>query len=260
MSAGIALNKAWIKQSFATAAGSYDGVAGLQRSVGNALLADVQAFGTVLDLGCGTGFLTGKLRQSAQIEQLLALDIALPMLEAAKNKLSHLDVAYLCADAECLPLIDSCLDMVFSNLALQWCHNPQALFADLQRVLKVDGKLLFSTFGPQTLQELKTSWAAVDSFSHVNDFYAPTKLQDFLQRAGFKDIGISRQLVVSHYGSVLDLMKELKQLGAHHVMAGRNTKLTSKTQLQQMFARYEDFRSQGNIPASFEVIFVTAGV
>ncbi|MGZ5575508.1 MAG: malonyl-ACP O-methyltransferase BioC [Methylobacter sp.] len=253
------LDKAKIRQSFAAASVTYDGVAALQRTVGKELLDIIAAgslTGTLLDLGCGTGFLASGLLGAAR--PVVALDIALPMLQVTRTKLagaSH--VSYVCADAEQLPLSGQIVDGVFSNLALQWCVNLEAVFADIKRVLKPGGRLVFSTFGPQTLHELKNAWAEVDAYNHVNEFYSEQQLARFLQLAGYTEIKIETRLYTSSYGSVLDLMKELKQIGAHNVIAGRNKSITTKTQMQRMIAAYQRHRSGEQIPATFEVIMVS---
>jgi len=254
------LDKAKIKQSFGAASDTYDGVAALQRTVGRALLGTIDAVsltGTLLDLGCGTGFLTSELLGRAQ--PVIALDIALPMLQVTRRKLADApNVSYLCADAEQLPLAGQIVDGVFSNLALQWCINLDAVFTGIKRVLKADGQLVFSTFGPQTLQELKAAWAKVDDYKHVNEFYSEQQLRHFLQQAGYTEIVIETNLYLSSYDSVLALMEELKHIGAHNVIAGRNKNITTKTQMQRMSAAYEQHRTGGLIPATFEVIMVSA--
>ncbi|MDO9046552.1 MAG: malonyl-ACP O-methyltransferase BioC [Methylobacter sp.] len=254
------LDKAKIKQSFAAASVTYDGVAELQRTVGKALLGTIDTevlTGPLLDLGCGTGFLSAKLLEFAQ--PVIALDIALPMLQVTRRKLADTpNVTYLCADAEQLPLAGQIVDGVFSNLALQWCINLDVVFTDIKRVLKPGGRLVFSTFGPQTLQELKVAWAEVDDYNHVNDFYSEQQLAHFLQLAGYTEIKIETKLYRSSYGSVLALMKELKHIGAHNMIAGRNKNITTKTQMQRMIAAYERHRAGDQIPATFEAIMVTA--
>ncbi len=247
------LDKAKIKQSFAVASKTYDEGAQLQRKVGNALIDKLSPAATVLDLGCGTGFLTSKLSDYA--ENVIALDIALPMLQVTQKKGLN-NARYLCADAEQLPLADHSVDSVVSNLALQWCVNLDVVFSDIKRVLKSDGQLVFSIFGPQTLQELKAAWATVDDFQHVNDFYNPHQLFDFLKRAGFTEISLDSAIYYPSYSSVWALMKELKQIGAHNMTDGRSKKITGKSTMQRMLAAYS--QQDDRIVATFEVISVQA--
>jgi len=260
----MTLDKARIKRSFAAASVTYDSVAGLQRTVGKELLHSIDVAkltGTLLDLGCGTGFLTGELSAHSNHETTIALDIALSMLQTTQSKQAdQSNIRYVCADAEHLPLAGQSIDSVFSNLALQWCSNLEAVFTGIKRALKPEGQLVFSTFGPQTLHELKSAWAAVDNYNHVNAFYSETQLKQFLQQAGFKNSQIKSTLYTSCYDSVWTLMQELKSLGAHHVIAGRNKKITTKTAMQHMISAYEKHRVRDQIPATFEVISVIAKV
>lgn len=269
MMSTVLLEKAKIKQSFAAASSTYDGVAELQRTVGKELLLNAgleNLSGSILDLGCGTGFLTSELLASRPgLESVIALDLAWAMLDTTRCKLSHAGnekhqqkLIYLCADAEQLPIADRSLDGVFSNLALQWCNRLDEVLVGIRRSLKPGCPLVFSTFGPGTLRELKEAWAEIDGYSHVNEFYGERQLHHFLEQAGFSGIQIGSTPHRNHYVSVNALMQELKQIGAHNVSSGRNKNLTSKTRLLGMISAYEKHRIGSLIPATFEVINVVA--
>jgi malonyl-CoA O-methyltransferase len=155
----VALDKKQIRQSFANAAQSYDAMATLQRQVGRELIARLSLphESLVLDVGCGTGFFTQQLRDRALLKNIVALDIAMPMLEKTRQRLNDNFVPLLCADVEQLPLANSSVDALASNLTLQWCSDLGALFAGVQRVLRADGLFAFSTFGESALCELKSA-------------------------------------------------------------------------------------------------------
>ncbi len=253
----MTLDKTKIKQSFGNASQTYDTVAMLQRNVGRDLLQLVlpkNFVGNVVDVGCGTGFLTQALLPNCR--HLTALDLALPMLQETREKLNH-HVSYVCADAEKLPFLTDSIDTIFSNLALQWCLPLDDALNELQRVLKSDGELIFSTFGSKTLCELKSAWAKVDDFTHVNTFYTAPQLQKLLEKAGFVSIEIKNKSYISRYDSVLALMRELKHIGAHNVNSQRCKNLTSKKSLQTMIENYPHDES-GKIVATFEVIKIVA--
>ena len=261
MLADSLFNKKDVRKAFSQAVSSYDSMAALQRTAGKDLLKYKRVgrlTGTILDIGCGTGFLTGELLSLLDSQQLIALDLALPMVKATKEKYSAVtNLQYLCADAELLPLADNAVDRIFSNVALQWCQNLAVVFDEIKRVLKPNGSLIFSTFGSQTLQELKQAWASVDDFSHVNEFYNAKQIREYLNTTGYQEIVITEKIYTSHYTSVMALMRELKGIGAHNVMAGRNHNMTGKSKMQAMINDYETLQVNNKIPATFEIINVS---
>jgi len=255
--------KAKIKQSFSAASLTYDNVAGLQRKVGSRLLERIgklEQNSTMLDLGCGTGFLCEELIKHDQLNAyVLALDLAYSMLKQAMTKLNaNKSISYICADAENLPLQTQSVDLVISNLALQWCADLPGLFAEIRRVLKPGGQFCFTTFGMNTLYELKRAWQTVDDYQHVNNFYSQDSVAECINRTGFECIEITANTDVVWYKSVWDLMAELKQLGAQTVLHARKNSLTGKSGMQRMVDAYQKFGQGGIIPATFETITVIA--
>lgn len=255
MSAAL-LDRPRIRQSFAAASTTYDQAAALQRQSAHDLFQEARRTGirgSVLDLGCGTGNLTGLLSQA---DKVIALDVAAAMLGIARNKFPN--AHYVCADAEALPFADRSLDGVYSNLALQWCDPLEKVLAETKRVLRPGGPLLFSTFGPATLRELKNAWAEVDDLPHVNAFHDESSLLQFLRNTGFQDGKIRRALHVPRYASVVELMRELKQIGAHNAHAARPKTLTGKSRMRAMIQAYERARHDGLLPATYEILMVSA--
>lgn len=263
MTGEVYLDKAKIRHSFAAAAQTYDGLASLQRRVGMELLCRFpqnMSAGVILDLGCGTGFISHQLSTAFSGKQMIALDIALPMLQTSRRKYPAMPVKYLCADAEKLPIASNSIDQIYSNLALQWAQDLPATCVDFKRVLKKQGQLVFATFGPDTLRELKSAWAKVDDFMHVNIFHSLDQVHDFLQVAGFKQISLETKLYQSAYPDVESLMRELKGIGAHNVNRQRNPKPTTKLQLKSMIRHYPVEKAGQGIVASYEIIFVKANI
>ena len=254
------IDKARVRRSFGRAADTYDEVAVLQRVVGERMLERLELVKlvprTVLDLGCGTGLHTGALMQRYPRARLLALDLALPMLQRTRRRGRWLKrPRCLCGDMERLPLADGSLDLVWSNLAFQWSTEPLALYRECLRVLRPGGMLMFTTFGPDTLRELRQAWSEVDRFEHVSRFLDMHDLGDLLMQAGFSAPVMDVDRMTLTYASVDDLMRDLKQLGAHNAATGRERALTGKARLQAMRRAYERFRRQGVLPASHEVVY-----
>lgn len=263
------LDRRAVRDSFARAAATYDDAAVLQREVADRLLARLDYINLrplrILDLGCGTGYLTRLLSRRYPSAQIVALDLALPMVQAARRhttarlpfgfgrRLSR--CRYANADAEALPLSDTSFDLVVSNLTLQWC-DPDRVFRECRRVLRPGGLFLFTTFGPDTLKELRTAWRAVDSRVHVHDFIDMHDLGDALVRARFADPVMDMELLMLTYAKVAGLLRDLKAIGAHNAAAGRRQALTGKGRFAHFEQAYEVFRhSDGRLPASHEVIF-----
>ena len=252
------LDKRRVQSSFGNASHSYDAMAQLQRNIGEQLLKNPPKLqGTVLDVGCGTGFLTQKLQQQGGYQQLIALDISPQMLTVSQKKLVDKSIVYLCADAEALPLANQSVDYLFSNVAIQWCRQLDKLFTGFREVLKDGGELYCSTFGTATLQELKQAWTSVDDYQHVNEFYSAEQLQQALHQAGFNHIHCETQRYLSEYPDIMALMKQLKGIGARNVSNGRNKQLTTKSQLQTLIKNYPQ-SPKSTITATFEVIYLRA--
>lgn len=255
------LDKRSVADSFSRAAGSYDGVAVLQRKVADTLVSQLpgglqQLQGRILDLGCGTGYSLPALRPFAQ--HLIALDLAEGMLRYTRAHPQRCADSFVCGDAEDLPLHDESVDCVFSSLSIQWCENISAVFSEIYRVLKPGGRALLSTLGPATLHELRGAWQAVDAHSHVNRFLEAETVQAGLNASGLQLRCWDEQEEVLLYREIRELTGELKQLGAHNVNAGRPSGLTGKQALRRFVEAYEAYRNaDGLLPASYQLWYLT---
>jgi malonyl-CoA O-methyltransferase len=261
MSAGsVTIDKEQARRAFERAATRYDEVAVLQREIGRRMLERLDyvrlAPGTVLDAGCGTAVATAELAQRYPDADVVALDFAHGMLRHARGRGGFARAPHwVCGDIEALPLAGGSVDLVYSNAALQWSTDLAATFADLARVLRPGGLLMFSTFGPDTLAELRAAWAQVDGDSHVSGFPDMHDVGDLLVRARFADPVMDCERLTVTYATVDDLMRDLKLLGAHNVTARRARGLTGRGRLAAMRAAYERFRRDGRLPATYEVVY-----
>ncbi len=264
------IDKRQVRAAFERAAPNYDAVAVLQREVGNRVLERLQLIRTtperILDIGAGTGLYTSALSKMYSKAHVVAVDIAEGMLKQTRQRMSLLQKlmrrqSLVCADAEMLPLVDRCADMVFSNLTLQWCIDLDRTFRDFLRVLKPGGLLMFSTFGPDTLRELRQSWRAVDDAIHVNAFIDMHDIGDALSRTGFADLVMDVEYITLTYPDIYTLMRDIKTLGAHNVTSGRRHGLTGKGRITQLAQAYENFRTKdGVLPLTYEVVYGHAWV
>jgi malonyl-CoA O-methyltransferase len=252
-------DKRLARRSFEHAAATYDQAAALQQEIGRRLLQRLDIMRLqprrILDLGSGTGQCIPALFSRYRKSQVVALDIALSMLMQARKRSHWLRrPRCVCGDAERLPFADSSFDLVFSNLMLQWCSDLNGTFSELQRVLKPGGLLLFTSFGPDTLSELRHSWGRVDRHSHVNRFVDMHDVGDALVRTRFADPVMDMEKITVTYPDVRTLMRDLKQIGAHNVTGGRPRGLTGRSRMQTVVSNYERYRRDGVLPATYEIV------
>ena len=258
-----------MRASFEKAASSYDAAAVLQQEVANRLVdrMDVMSMKpvSILDAGSGTGFVSQLLAERFPKAKITALDLAYNMLKQAKNKRTFKQrwnkrFNYVNAEVENLPFADASVELVISGLTLQWCQDMPKVFKEFKRVLAPGGLLLFSSFGPDTLKELRHSWAEVDDVPHVNAFADMHDVGDALLQSGFADPVMDMEMLTVTYKDVKTVMHDLKQIGAHNVMQGRSHKITGKDKLQKMINTYEQFRSDGLVPVTHEIVYGHAWV
>lgn len=274
------MDKARVRASFSRAARHYDAAAVLQTEVRARMLERLDpikiAPAAILDAGCGTGAGSEALRQRFPQARLYALDIAMGMLHMTRQRFSGWRSWWkalrgaaapelLSGDIEQLPVASASMDMLWSNLAVQWCNDLDAAFMEAQRVLRPGGLFMFSTFGPDTLKELRAATAADPEHVHVSRFIDMHDIGDALVRAGFSAPVLDVERFVLTYDNVVDLMRDLKAIGAHNAADGRHRGLQGRGFLRQLTERYEAFRLQadagealGKLPATYEVVYAHA--
>lgn len=254
-----------LRRAFERAAATYDTHAVLQREVGRRLLEHLEGIRIeprlVLDLGCGTGASFAGLRQRFPGATLAGIDIAEAMARKAaartpwwKRALGGDRPWLACADAEHLPLAPASTQLVFSNLMLQW-SKPEAVFAEVARVLQAGGLFMFSSFGPDTLKELRAAFASAGAAGRVNAFIDMHDLGDALVHAGFADPVMEMEIVTLEYSTVDTLVRELRDLGSRSLGDAGPRGLFGKSRWQAVTRDYEARRRDGALPATYEVIY-----
>ena len=259
------LDKSRVRASFDRAAHSYDASAILQKEVRERMLARLDYLKItprhILDAGAGTGHVAQALAERYQGSHVVALDIALGMLRQAESrqiwwrKLIGKSQNSLCADIEQLPLAPQSMDFIWSSLAIQWCNDHDATFAGMSRVLRPYGLFMFSTFGPDTLKELRAATAVDPGHVHVSRFIDMHDIGDALVRNGFTAPVLDVEHFVLTYDDVLGVMRDLKAIGAHNAAYGRRRGLEGKGFLRRLTEYYECLRQDGKLPATFEVVY-----
>ncbi len=254
------IDKHHARRAFARAAEAYDEAAVLQREIGRRMLERLEYIRLqprmIVDIGAGTGDASASLLKRYPKASVIALDFALPMLQRAKRRGRMLRRPLpLCADLEQLPLAPHCVDIIYSNAALQWCSDLPSTFREFRRVLRPGGLLMFTTFGPDTLKELRSAWAQVDGETHVSAFVDMHDIGDMLVEAQFAEPVIDAEQITMTYESVDQLMRDIKSIGAQNAATGRSRGMTGKGRMQQFRDAYEQYRSDGRIPSTWEIVY-----
>lgn len=264
MNSNVLIDTRLARLAFERAAKTYDEAAVLQREVNHHLLERLDYIShqpkIILDVGAGTGYGTHSLQKLYPAANVIALDIAYPMLSVARSRTKFMarlkkKVRFINAEAEKLPLSDNSVDMVYSNLTLQWLNDLDLALREFSRVLKPGGMLLFSSFGPDTLKELRDSWRAVDQYSHVNPFIDMHDVGDAMMRARLAEPVMDVENFTLTYSNIFSLMRELKAIGAHNVTSARPKGLMGKSRFKALEQQYERYRKDRVLPVSYEVVY-----
>lgn len=253
-----------LRRAFGRAADGYVAVAALQQEVETRLLEqlhylDERVPARVLDLGSGPGRAAGAMKKRWPKAEIVAVDAALPMLrQVPKHTRFWRPVRRVCADVSHLPFADRSADVLFSSLCLQWVDDLPAALAEFRRVLRPDGLLLFSTFGPGTLSELREAYLAAGEVPPLSPFARIQQVGDAMLAAGFRDPVLDRDVYTLTYPRVHSLMRELRAIGANDARHARPRALGGKARLQRVVDAYEPQRRDGVLPSSWEVITAQA--
>lgn len=229
-----------IARQFSCAAPGYEQHALLQKKMADRIFEKVQNLSPkrIIDLGCGTGYLARRLAKRFSEAEVLGIDLASGMIEVAKKeKLENLE--FMVKDAEDLSFLEKPYDLAVSNASLQWM-NLKLLFSSLKKILREGGSFCFSTFGPQTLQELR------ELGFRINKFFSAEEISALLQHLGFFSLGhfmIEKEIITQDFKNVKEVILHLKDIGAN-ITEKSEPKILGRSMLKNP------------ISVSFELIFI----
>ncbi|HVN36460.1 MAG TPA: malonyl-ACP O-methyltransferase BioC [Casimicrobiaceae bacterium] len=266
-----------VRRHFARAATTYDAAAVLQKVIGARLVEKLDAVkltpAAVLDAGCGTGDAQAEFAARYPSARYVGLDVAQPMLAVARSKgrlrrsaLARIlatfaggraanEPRFVCGDIAAMPFAAATFELVWSNLALQWVGDLSAALAEMNRVLAVDGLATFTTFGPDTLKEVRAAFSEVDGNVHVSRFIDMHDIGDMLVAAGFADPVMEMEMLSLTYDDAEAMLRDLKAIGATNAAAARPRALMGRRRWARALAALDATRREGRIAATFEVIY-----
>ena len=253
--------KTEICKAFNAHAGEYEQAARVQHEIGERLLERLQYLKInpryILDLGCGPGYFSAQLKKRYPRAHVIGFDLAYAMLQRAKTKQGWLKKWGLVnGDMTAMPFATGLFDLVFANQVIHWSPSLPMVMRELNRIMNVNGCLMFTTLGPDTFCELRQAFAAVDNHAHANVFSDMHDIGDVLLAERFIDPVVDMDRLSVHYSTFLQLVRSLKAQGVRNINAGRNPGLTGRQAWRNFEAAYSAFRTeQGKFPLTYEVVY-----
>jgi malonyl-CoA O-methyltransferase len=249
-----------VRRAFDQAASTFDAFAAVHTEIRSRLLERLDVIRlqpqAVLDLGAGTGHAARALQDRYPRALIIAFDLSERMLLQARKQQRWLrPFQRLVGDAHRLPLRDASVDMAFSNLMLQWSSDPDAVFREARRVLRPNGLLTFASLGPDTLKELRSAWAQVDTHTHVHRFIDMHDLGDALVRSGFAEPVMDTERLTVTYNDAKTLFRELRSTASTNLAHGRRGGLLGRHAARAFEQRHEAMRREGLWPITLEVVY-----
>ncbi len=231
----------------------------------------------IVDAGCGEGADLPVLQNRFPDAQLLGLDAAPAMLTIARERhdgaLSsvqrlltkwlpgagkpgqHGRPLLVSGNFAQMPIANNAVDLVWSNLALHWHAQPDRVFAEWRRILRTDGLLMFSCFGPDTFREVRAAFSAIDEAPHTLPFVDMHDFGDMLIHAGFSTPVMDMEAITVTYASVDKLLADVRSWGGNP-LASRRRGLIGVNAWARMAAALEQCRrADGKLGLTFEVIY-----
>lgn len=262
-----------IAERFSAAAHSYQDHNQLQRLSAASLLSEFSAAGYLLDIGAGPGTDFSGYHSVSQPADLstqnssttvFAVDIALGMLQ--KLKQSYPDYLGVCADAQCLPFTNGCMDVIYSNLALQWCADFPAAVAEMARVLKPNGECHLSLVAQGSLNQLAELGLRVNDFSTLEVLKAAFKLDTW------QLLEVRLVPMTVYFDTLKALLYSIKGVGASVHVASSTTRVSGSTvsaseftprlrgrqDWQDMQAKAESLRLPQGLPLTYQIVQIRA--
>ncbi len=260
------LDKAAVKKSFNRAAKTYDRASILQEEVLTRLLHRLDYIRylptDIVDIGCGTGRAVKGLQKKYPQGDIVSLDLAFSMLQQTRKHYGLFRKKRLVnADMEHIPFANDSFDLLFSNLALPWINDFRGVLGELARVGRGGGLLMFTTFGPATLTELRDSWQAIDPRPHVHQFTDMHEIGDALMGTGFSQPVVDSETIRLEYDSFMKVLEDLKNSGSSNADKGKSRGLMTPSKLDRLEQAYRQTGyEREKFIASYEVIYGHAWV
>ncbi len=249
-----------VREVFDRVVAHYEEAAALELEIGSRLLERVAhqrlSPSCIVDLGSATGHCAALLKKQFRKAEVIGVDSSNGMSRQLRKTSSFLrPLRSVCADLSRLPFSDGSVDLVFSNLAVQWTEDFKQLTAELRRVIRTDGLLLFSTLGPDSMKELRDASSSVVHPIASRQFTDMHSIGDALLSAGFREPVVDSEIITIQYESFDVLLNELEVTGAGTHFSNWDDLKNKKTEL---VTAYEKYRYENRYPVTWEIVYGVA--
>ena len=248
-----------ILKSFDAKSSSYDEYSFVQKEVSERMIKRLKFLKSkplnILDIGCGTGYLSDLISQYLPNSNIVCMDFSYEMVSQCKSK--NIKLEPLVADAEYMPFKASTFDLVISSFTLHWCQQIDKIFSDIFRILKNDGNFMFTTVGPDTLKELRNAYKLIDNYEHINTFDDMHTYGDILLSSGFHDPVMDVERLIIEYKNFNEVLQSLRKTGASTVIYNES-KFTTKKSLKNLENHYKKNNKNALFPVTYEMIYGVA--
>ena len=237
------IDKEKLKRRFSRNAKNYDKYANVQKKMGSFLVGNLEKhtiiecsqIKKILEVGCGTGYVTRKLANDYPNAQITAVDIAPGMIELVKSTIQNNNVDFICADIEEIDLIGN-YDLIVSNATFQWFNDFENTVGRLIGLLSENGTLCFSTFGNNTFKELHEAFDKAKCILEIEgavspgqDFYSLNDLEQTIYLLAGQnnhnelDVHSFESCEREYFDCCIDFLNSVKKIGANNSQQGKNT-------------------------------------
>ena len=256
------IDKEYKRKVFDRNAKTYDQYASLQNKISDNLFKKLDLIevkpNLILDLGCGTGRNGEIFKEKYKNIRLINYDFSIKILqEARKNQHNNLckKSDFICGDIEKLTFPENTFDIIWSTSSLQWCNNLSDIFKKIMSILKPGGLFIFSTFGPNTLFELKNVTKKISNYQKTNSFLDILSIKHMLIKQGFINTTIDSEEFCLTYKNINKLFLDLRKIGATSGFKKRKIGLSGKSYLKLISEGYEEYTYDGIYPATYEAVY-----
>jgi len=256
------IDKEYKRKVFNRNAKTYDEYSSLQNKISDNLFKKFELIevipSLILDLGCGTGRNGRILKEKYPNMKLINYDFSINMLQEAKKnqkKVLGKKSEFICGDIEELSFSENIFDVIWSTSSLQWCNNISDTFMKAKSILKPGGLFIFSTFGPNTLFELKNVTKKITNYQKTNNFLDVRSIKDKLIKEGFSNPVIDSEEFCLTYKNINKLFLDLRKIGATSGFKSKKNGLSGKLFLKLISDGYKEYSYDGIYPATYEVVY-----